>query len=684
MPEPSAQVGETTGSVDEALGHAERLVSTDPELAIEQLDEFRHAGIEHPRADLLRARALAMQGRTADAEALLLALRAAQPAWIPPLEDHALLLIEGDRLVEARDVLEKAVAIEPRAPRLWVRLADLARAAGEAAKTDQMLAEHVSNAAFDPVLRMAADALNGGRLAEAEKRLRDRLREMPTDVAAIRMLAEVAVRIGRTEDAEALLARCLELAPGFTAARQNYAMVLHRANKPADALREIDTLLGQNPEDPSHLNLRAVVLCRTGDYAEGIRIYQSLLQRYPDQGRIWLSFGHALKTAGERDGAVAAYRRCLEMDPRSGEAWWSLANLKTFRFSAADLRTMQGIEREKLDPEQCSQLDFALGKALEDVADYPASFAHYDAGNALRRRLMPYRSAEATARVDRAKALFNREFFAQRHGWGCASDDPIFIVGMPRAGSTLVEQILSSHPAIEGTMELPEIISITRDLRHAGGNKSPSSYHDALAVMDSAACAAMGQRYLERTRIQRKQDRPHFIDKMPNNFFHVGLIHLILPNARIIDVRRHPLACCFSGFKQYFARGQNFSYSLEDIGAYYRDYVELMRHFDAELPGRIHRVIYEELVDDVETAVRALLDYCGLPFADECLRFFENDRAVRTASSEQVRQPIYREGVNHWRHFEPWLDPLKGVLGPVLTEYPNPPGPAALHDNDAA
>jgi hypothetical protein len=354
--------------------------------------------------------------------------------------------------------------------------------------------------------------------------------------------------------------------------------------------------------------------------------------------------------------------------------WWSLANLKTFTFSAADLSAMRGqLEKPGLASEDRQHLEFAIGKALEDEGEYEASFRHYNQGNELRHATLAYSARDTSARVARIKRSYTRDFFERRAGYGADAPDPIFIVGLPRAGSTLLEQILSSHSAVEGTMELPEINSITRALRGQGDAGRPMPYHDVVEAMDADALRQLGERYLEHTRIQRKTDAPFFIDKMPNNFQHIGLIQLILPNARIIDARRHPLACCFSGFKQLFARGQSFSYSLDDIGRYYADYVELMAHFDQALPGRVHRVFYERMVDDTETEVRRLLDYCGLPFEEGCLRFFENTRAVRTASSEQVRKPIYREGVDHWRHFEPWLGPLKEALGPVLESYPEIP-----------
>jgi hypothetical protein len=329
--------------------------------------------------------------------------------------------------------------------------------------------------------------------------------------------------------------------------------------------------------------------------------------------------------------------------------------------------------RDDLSADDRLQLEFALGKALEDAGEYQSSFAHYARGNALRVEQVPYDAGITSARFLHARTLYTREFFQARAGSGCAAADPIFIVGLPRSGSTLIEQILASHSQVEGTMELPEITSLTRALRQRqDGGESPS-YHDELARLGPDELRALGDSYLERTRIQRKTGAPYFIDKMPNNFAHIGLIQLCLPNAKIIDARRHPMACCFSGFKQHFARGQSFSYRLSDLGRYYRDYVELMAHFDQALPGRIHRVIYERIVDDTEAEVRRLLDYCGLEFESGTLRFFENERPVRTASSEQVRQPIYREGLEHWRHFDLWLAPLREALGEVLQCYPAVP-----------
>jgi tetratricopeptide (TPR) repeat protein len=551
-------------------------------------------------------------------------------------------------------------------------LADHLRAIGDTDGADAAQLAHVRHSVRDPALLEAGEALAADRLPEAETRLKARLQQQPTDVAAIRMLAELAVRVGRTEEALHLLERCLELAPGFREARQHYALVLHRDQQSERALVQLDRVLADDPHNPGARTLRAAILCRLGDYAEGIALYEAILREYPDNPRVWMSHGHALKTAGRQDEAIAAYRRSIALDPGFGEAWWSLANLKTLRFDDADIAAMRAqLARRDLGEEHRLHFDFALGKALEDRKAHADAFAHYAAGNALRLARVPYRADDTSLRMQRAKAVYTREFFAARAGCGDPAPDPIFIVGLPRSGSTLLEQILSSHSAVEGTMELPEIIAMTRALRR--GAEAGRSYHEALAELPPESFAELGAQYLERTRVQRKAGRPFFIDKMPNNFLHLGLIHLMLPNAKIVDARRHPMACCFSGFKQHFARGQNFSYGLDDLGRYYRDYVELMAHFDAVLPGRVHRVIHERMVDDTESEIRRLLDHCGLPFEERCLRFFENDRPVRTASSEQVRRPINRDGLDQWRPYEAWLGPLKDALGPVLDVYPEVP-----------
>ena len=571
--------------------------------------------------------------------------------------------------------LARGVALDPALGAAWLALGDRFTAQGEVGAADMAYAQHIRHSTQDPRLLAAATALCENRIPVAEQLLRASLRERPTDVAAIRMFAEVAARLGRYADAGNLLTRCLELAPGFHAARHNLAIVLHRQGKPAEALAEVQRLLELDPRNPAYRNLQAALLARIGDYTTSLDVYEEVLARYPDQPRLWMSYGHALKTVGREADSVAAYHRSIAHAPGLGEAYWSLANLKTFRFSDEQIAVMQAqLATPSLGAEDRFHFQFALGKAFEDAAEHEPAFRHYAEGNRLRRLQLRYDADENTALLRRSETLFTREFFAARAGQGSPAPDPVFIVGLPRSGSTLIEQILASHSQVEGTMELPDILGIVRDLGGRTMRGEPSRYPQVLADLEPAQLRELGERYLRQTRVQRRSDAPYFIDKMPNNLAHVGLIHLILPNARIIDARRHPLACCFSAFKQHFARGQGFSYDLTDVGRYYRDYVELMAHMDRVLPGRVHRVIYEEMVADTEGEVRRLLAYCQLPFEDACLRFYENSRAVRTASSQQVRQPIYRDAVDQWRHYDRWLGPLRAALGPVLDAYPGVPG----------
>jgi len=634
------EVAEPLGTLQVALAHAARLLEREPAMAAEQAAEILKV---HPdQAEALALSGLAL-GRMGQGEEAIAALR-------------------------------RAVQLKPDQPDAWRALGDHYSALEMREAADEAFAQHLRYSVNDPRLMNAALALAQNRIPDAEAALREHLKHWPTDVLAIRMLAEVAARIGRIHDAETLLARCVELAPGFRMARQNYAMVLHRQNKWTRALEEVNFLLGDEPSNPGLRNLKAAVLGRIGDYEESIRLYRAVLRDYPRQPKVWMSLGHALKTANHNAESIEAYRRCIELSPELGEVWWSLANLKTYRFTADDVAAMRAqLAREDLTNDDRLHFDFALGKALEDAGEYGASFEHYSRGNALRRKLIRYDADENSAHVARSKRLFTREFFAERKDWGCEARDPIFIVGLPRSGSTLVEQILSSHSSVEGTQELPDITMLARKVGGRTSRADGNAYPRALEKYAATELRELGQRYLDQTRIQRKTPRPLFIDKMPNNFAHVGLIHLILPNAKIIDTRRQPLGCCFSCFKQHFARGQTFTYDLEEIGRYYCDYVELMAHFDEVLPGRVHRVFYENIVDDTEGEVRRLLEYCGLPFEDGVLRFHENRRAVRTASSEQVRQPIFRDGLEQWRHYEPWLDPLKQALGPVLDRYPDTP-----------
>ena len=533
------------------------------------------------------------------------------------------------------------------------------------------LSERLESARHEPVLIEAALAMQRRDLAAAERLLAARLGAASDDVAALRMSAEVAARLGRLRDALGHLERALAITPDFHAARANYATVLHRLNRLTEARTQVDRLLAATPDDPGAQALKAAILARTNNYHEAITLYEAILARFPAQARLWLSYGHALKTVGRQADSVAAYHRTLSLEPGLGEAWWSLANLKTVRFTATDLAAMTAAMTGRLAPADRYHLDFALGKALEDAGEYAASFDHYAKGAALRRRELPYDPAETSRHVAATRRLLTPAAFAARAGQGYSDTAPIFVVGLPRAGSTLVEQILASHNRIEGTAELPEIGALVGEIggRDSDNDDAGPEYIERALQLDAAGLRELGRQYIERTHLHRKTSRPFFIDKMPNNFAHVGLIHLILPNAIVIDARREPMATCFSCFKQHFSRGQGFTYDLSEVGRYYRDYVELMAHYDNVLPGRVYRVFHERLVERPEAEIRRLLAHCDLKFEADCLQFHRNDRPVRTASSEQVRRPMNRDGFDQWRKFAPWLGDLRSALGDAPEVY---------------
>ncbi len=665
---------EKRGSLEVAIERTAQLLDTDPLVAAEQAVEILKAVPNHPPALLLLAMAKRYSGDAQAALDVLEPLLNAQHKWAAAYYENGMALGAVGRGDEAIEALLKAVEFQPEHPDAWRVLADHLVAIGDTDGADAAYARHVKCSTRDPILQEAAAAMVKKDVSTAERILKKHLRDKPTDVPAIRMLAEVAIRCERNREAQDLLLRCLELAPSFTAARYNYALLLQRCGDSPRALIEIEKCIAVEPDTPGYRNLAAVILGRIGEFARASEIYARLLAEYPQHARVWLSYGHVLKTEGRQDDSIEAYRKSIKRDPALGEAYWSIANLKTFRFEQSDLSAMeQQMADTELSDKNRWHLHFALGKAYEDSKDYEQSFRHYADGNALYLSSHSYDSDFVTTRTERLMDGFSREFFADRRGMGCKSPDPIFIIGMPRAGSTLLEQILSCHSAIEGTSELPDMISLAHGLREQADTREIAGYANVLAQKNADELRELGELYIENTRIHRKTNRPLFIDKMPNNFLYLGIIQAILPNAKIIDARRHPLGCCFSNFKQFYAQGQNFSYSLEDVSRFYCDYVSLMAHFDDVLPGRIYRVFYEDTVADTEIVVRGLLDYCGLEFEPACLRFFESDRPVRTASSEQVRQPINRKGVEQWQNYEPWLLPLKEALGEVLDEYPGVP-----------
>jgi tetratricopeptide (TPR) repeat protein len=640
-----------SASLNAAVEHASAILGADPAGAERQAKAILALSPKDPRALLVLASARRRQGDAAAALTILKPLAAAYPRAAATRYELGCALAATGRTADGLAALRQA--------------GRLLFAQGDNREAEAAFAAHDRLQVRDPALIPAADALYQDRLDDAEQRLRILLTARPNDAPALRLMAQVLVRLSRYRDAGTLLEHALSLEPAHDGARFAYAHALFQQQRGAEALAQLAPLLAKSPSEPAYLNLQAGCLTLQGDMDQAIAIYGGLLAAYPQQPKVWLNHGHALRMVGRGEEAAAAYKHAIALQPGLGEAYWSLANLKTASFTDAEIAAMGAeLDRADLASEDRLNLHYALGKALEDRGQYAASFEHYAQGAAIRRAAAPYDADDTTGLMQRSKALLTPAFFAARQGQGDPAPDPVFILGLPRSGSTLVEQILASHPQVEGTMELPDIGLIAEGLgwpEHA--------YPDSLAGLDPARLRALGQGYLAATRVHRKLGQPLFIDKMPHNFQHVGLIQLILPNAKIVDVRRHPLGSCFSAFKQHFALGLDFSYDLQDLGRYYRDYVELMDHFDAVLPGRVHRLIYEDLVQDTEGEVRRLLDYCGLPFEPACLEFHANKRAVRTVSSEQVRRPIFRDGLDQWRHYEPWLGPLTTALGESLTHW---------------
>ena len=580
----------------------------------------------------------------------------------------------GER-TEAVRMLRGALAIKPNIVAAWRGLANMlgeegdAKGAREALETlAQLDFERGTRGPSSGKIAGAERSIRAliGRVppAEAGAAVRAHLRNAPTDAAALRILAEIGVRGGYLPAAEPLLARALELAPAYTPARHNYAYVLMMQGKSVRALEQLDILLADEPRRADLRTMRAQAQAATGQHDAAIATYEALLRDFPQQApAFWLGYGHSLNYGGRREDSVAAYRRAIAISPNTGEAYWGLANLKRADFEGDDVAAMRAaLAGTSLSADERVHFHYALGRAFEQARDYGQSFFHYAEGARLRRQTNGYDASAWRVEMRRSMRFFNKTFFTRRasHGWGDGA--PIFIVGLPRSGSTLIEQILASHSMVEGTQELPEIGNIVRMIGRSFSLGAPSEYPERLARMDADEIAEMGARYIANTRFYRKLPKPYYIDKMPANWAYVGLIRTILPHAHIIDARRDPMASCFSAFKQLFGGGADYSYDLGDLGMYYNDYVDMMAHMDVVQPGRIHRVVYENMVEDTEGEIRRLLTHCGLPFEPACLRFWESKRAVSTPSAEQVRQPIYREGLDQWRHYEPWLGNLARAL----------------------
>jgi tetratricopeptide (TPR) repeat protein len=640
----------------DVLRAADALVLTDPE-----------------NRDVLYLRAVAQRrlGDIPAALATLAGLEQMHPRFSRLFQERGLCFVALRQAPAAIEAFVRGVHINPALPASWNMLESLYRMMGQTGNAAAAAAHVAKLKTLPPDVVTATALFMDGELAQAEQLIRAFLLKNGHHLEAMRLLARIGIERDVLDDAQLLLEGVLDLVPEYHAARFDYAQVLSKRHMHQRAREQVEKLLEVDPTDRNYRTLYAVTLVGLGLHDRAIELYRELLPGAQQPTELHLSIAHALKTLGHRAEAVAEYRVAAAIGGGYGDAYWSLANLKTYRFEEEELRQMRAAEAAtSTSVVDRYHLCFALGKALEDRQQYEASYEYYARGNALKRSTSRYRPEIFELNTRLQIEVCTPAVFDRNKDSGAGAADPIFIVGLPRSGSTLLEQILASHSAVEGTQELADISRIVMDLQGRGrdAERGDPRYPAVLAQMRAEDYRRLGEKYLSDTRVYRS-GKARFIDKMPNNFRHVGLIHLMLPNAKIIDGRREPMACCFGNFKQLFAHGQEFAYSIDDIARYYRTYLELMRHWDAVLPGRVLRVQHEDVVNDLEENVRRLLDYCGLEFEPACIEFHKTERSVRTASSEQVRQPIYREGLDQWRHYEPWLGRLREALGDALTRY---------------
>lgn len=641
-------------------------MGSDPARAAELLRTVLRAEPHHLDAGLLLSEALRRHGDHGSARQVITPIAAANPRHFGAQRQLGIVLAGNGAALPAALALQAAASLNPNHPTIWRDLGEQLMRAGDAPASQRAYLQHALSGAMDPALAGPAAHLRAGDLEAASAGLLAYLEEHPTDITALRMLGEAQARSHAYGAAEQTMRRIIALAPAFHKTRHDLTLMLMGLGRIDEALIEARALLKIDPNNPGSRRALGAVLNSAGEYEEALSVYEKLAEDDPHRASIWTTLGHLHKTMGDSAKSVTAYRRSIDLTPHAGDAYWGLANLKTFRFSDADIAEIRRqLQAGASAGEDKVNLLYSLGKALEQRNDPTRAFEAYAEGAAIRSRLHPHDADTIQSFVDACIETHSSAFFESRRGSGHPAPDPIFVLGLPRSGSTLVEQILASHSEVEGTMELADLGLLSRDW---GAN-----YLDTLSAADASALRRLGESYLRSTARRRKLGRAHFIDKMPNNWMHIAMIQLTLPNARIIDARRHPMACGWSCFKQHFAMGQDFSYNLSDIGRYYADYVRLLAHYDAALPQRVHRVIHERLVRDPESEIRALLDYCGLPFEAQCLRPHETKRAVHTASAEQVRQPISPRGLEEWRVFEPQLAPLKSALGEVLDCYPEAP-----------
>ena len=620
-----------------------------------------------------RARDLRLLNRLDEALGVLERLQQLHPGYSRLYEERGHCYAALDEAPQAIVALWQAVNINAALPASWQMLHTLYRKMGDEENASRILDRLTALRSLPPQVIEAGSLFADGELAHAEHILRIYLAQHGEHTEAMRMLGRICTARGLRDDAELLLEAVVQRAPGYRAARADYARALLDQHRYERSRQEIQQLLDLDPSNRAHLRQYGEACIRLGEYEPGIGVYLRLLGdaqpgRESSELNLWIAF--ALRSKGQQPETIQAYRAALAALPDSGEAWWGLANLKIYRFVDDEIARMRVAEATPaVSSVDRYHLCFALGKALEDQRRYEESWTFYERGNALKHAEVRYLPGPAEIHAQLSKQVCTKEFFEMRRDWGVAHGDPIFILGLTRSGSTLIEQILASHSHIEGTQELADVQRIVRGLRGRGPALGNPRYPAVLEALGAQDFRTFGERFMADTRIHRRTQRPFFIDKLPDNFRDVGLIHLMLPNAKIIDARREPMACCFSNLKQLFSGGQEFSYSMGDIASYYRSYLELMRHWNEVLPGRILTVHHEDVVNDLEGSVRRILDFCGLPFEPACLEFYGTVRNVRTASSEQVRQPISREGIDQWRNYEPWLGPLKDGLGDALTTY---------------
>jgi len=628
------------------------------------------AGLPENR-DLLLIAAVSRRhlGRIPEALATLDRLATLQPRFSRAHEERGLCHVALKDAPQAIDSLLRAVNLNPALPMSWRMLEGVYRISGDPGAAETAAAHVATLRALPPEVVTATALFSDGDLAPAERLIRAFLLRNGDHPEAMRLLAKIAMARDVLDDAEVLLEAVLALAPDHRAARGDYAQCLVNRHKYAQARVEIERLLAVDPVNPDWRSLAATAAVGLGENDKAIELYRAMLADFPNAADVNLWLGHALKTVGRTPEAVDAYRAAAAHRPDFGDAYWSLANLKTFRFEDTEIGQMRASEAAPgVSAVDRAHLCFALGKALEDRDQAEEAWLYYERGNTIQRSGSRYRPEILEANTAHQKAVCTRAFFEARAGWGAQAPDPIFVVGLPRSGSTLIEQILASHSRVEGTQELADVQRMVLNLQGSDPNYDNPRYPGLLADTTAADFLRLGEAYLADTRVYRT-DKPFFVDKMPNNFRHLGLVHLMLPNARIIDVRREPMSCCFSNLKQLFAQGQEFTYSAQDIARYYRTYLDLMRHWDEVLPGRVLRVHHEDVVDDLEGSVRRILGYCGLEFEPACVEFHKTKRSVRTPSAEQVRQPIFRDGLDQWKKFEPWLGDLEIALGDARTRY---------------